>query len=198
MQKKAKVGLTIGVIVAIIVGIILIVALAAGGTFVTKYNKIVTLDEGVKTAWAQVENQLQRRLDLIPNYVETVKGYARHEREVFIEVTEARAKVAGSVSPSQQIEANTELTAALSRLLLVVEQYPDLKANQNFIRLQDELAGTENRIAVERMRYNEAVREYNVYTRRFPNNILAGIFGFGRATLFEAPEEAAKPPKVQF
>jgi LemA protein len=198
MQKGTKVGLTIGIIVAIIVGIVLIVALAAGGAFVTKYNKIVTLDEGVKTAWAQVENQLQRRMDLIPNYVETVKGYAKHEREVFIEVTEARAKVAGSVTPSQQIEANTELSAALSRLLLVVERYPDLKANQNFIRLQDELAGTENRIAVERMRYNEAVREYNVYIRRFPTLILANMFGFTRATLFEAPEEAAEPPKVQF
>ena len=198
MEKGAKIGLVIGVILAIIAAIVLIIALVAGGVFVTKYNKIVTLDEGVKTAWAQVENQFQRRLDLIPNYVETVKGYAKHEREVFIEVTEARAKVGGAVTPSQQIEANNELAAALSRLLLVVERYPDLKANQNFIRLQDELAGTENRIAVERMRYNEAVREYNVYTRRFPNNILAGIFGFGRAPLFEAPEEAKEPPKVQF
>jgi LemA protein len=191
MQKGTKVFL---IILAIVVVFVLIFYSSIKGT----YNKLVTLDEGVKTAWAQVENQLQRRMDLIPNYVETVKGYARHEREVFIEVTEARAKVAGSVSPSQQIEANTELTAALSRLLLVVERYPDLKANQNFIRLQDELAGTENRIAVERMRYNEAVREYNVYIRRFPTLILANMFGFTRAPLFEAPEEAAKPPKVQF
>ena len=198
MKKGAKVGLVIGVILAIIVAIVLIFALAAGGVFVTKYNKMVTLDEGVKTAWAQVENQLQRRMDLIPNYVETVKGYARHEREVFIEVTEARAKVAGSVTPSQQIKSNSELTAALSRLLLVVERYPDLKANQNFIRLQDELAGTENRIAVERMRYNEAVREYNAYIRRFPNVFVATFSGFSRATLFEAPEEAKEPPKVQF
>jgi LemA protein len=182
------------IILAIVVVFVLIFYSSIKGT----YNKLVTLDEGVKTAWAQVENQLQRRLDLIPNYVETVKGYARHEREVFIEVTEARAKVAGSVTPSQQIEANTELTAALSRLLLVVERYPDLKANQNFIRLQDELAGTENRIAVERMRYNETVREYNVYIRRFPTVILANMFGFTRAPLFEAPEEAEKPPKVQF
>jgi LemA protein len=182
------------IILAVVVVFVLIFYSSIKGT----YNKLVTLDEGVKTAWAQVENQLQRRLDLIPNYVETVKGYARHEREVFIEVTEARAKVAGSVTPSQQIEANTELTAALSRLLLVVERYPDLKANQNFIRLQDELAGTENRIAVERMRYNEAVREYNVYIRRFPTVILANMFGFTRAPLFEAPEEAEKPPKVQF
>jgi LemA protein len=191
MGKGTKVFL---IILAIVVVFVLIFYSSIKGT----YNKLVTLDEGVKTAWAQVENQLQRRMDLIPNYVETVKGYARHEREVFIEVTEARAKVGGSVTPSQQIEANTELTAALSRLLLVVERYPDLKANQNFIRLQDELAGTENRIAVERMRYNEAVREYNVYIRRFPTVILANIFGFTRAPLFEAPEEAAKPPKVQF
>ena len=191
MQKGTKVFL---IILAIVVVFVLIFYSSIKGT----YNKLVTFDEGVKTAWAQVENQLQRRLDLIPNYVETVKGYARHEREVFIEVTEARAKVAGSVTPSQQIEANTELTAALSRLLLVVERYPDLKANQNFIRLQDELAGTENRIAVERMRYNEAVREYNVYIRRFPTLILANMFGFTRAPLFEAPEEAKEPPKVQF
>jgi LemA protein len=195
MKRGTKITL---IVAAIVVAILLIVGLGFFSYIVGTYNSLVKKDEGVKTAWAQVENQLQRRMDLIPNYVETVKGYAKHEREVFIEVTEARAKVAGSVTPSQQIEANTELTAALSRLLLVVERYPDLKANQNFIRLQDELAGTENRIAVERMRYNEAVRDYNVYIRRFPNNILAGIFGFGRATLFEAPEEAKKPPKVQF
>jgi len=191
MEKGTKVFL---IIVAIVVVVGLIFYSSIKGT----YNKMVTLDEGVKTAWAQVENQLQRRLDLIPNYVETVKGYARHEREVFIEVTNARAKVGGSVTPSQKIEANTELSAALSRLLLVVERYPDLKANQNFIRLQDELAGTENRIAVERMRYNEAVREYNVYIRRFPTLIFARMFGFTKATLFEAPEEAKAPPKVQF
>jgi LemA protein len=195
MKRGTKITL---IIAAIAVAILLVVGLGFFSYFVGTYNSLVKKDEGVKAAWAQVENQLQRRMDLIPNYVETVKGYAKHEREVFIEVTEARAKVAGSVTPSQQIEANTELSAALSRLLLIVERYPDLKANQNFIRLQDELAGTENRIAVERMRYNEAVRDYNVYIRRFPSNILAGIFGFGRATLFEAPEEAKEPPKVQF
>ena len=191
MQKGTKVFL---IILAIVVVFVLVFYSSIKGT----YNKLVTFDEGVKTAWAQVENQLQRRMDLIPNYVETVKGYAKQEREVFIEVTEARAKVAGSTNPSQQIEANTELSAALSRLLVVVERYPDLKSNQNFIRLQDELAGTENRIAVERMRYNEAVKEYNVYIRRFPTVILANMFGFTRAPLFEAPEEAKEPPKVQF
>ena len=191
MEKGTKVFL---IILAIVVVVVLIFYSSIKGT----YNKMVTLDEGVKTAWAQVENQLQRRMDLIPNYVETVKGYARHEREVFVEVTNARAKVAGSVTPSQQITANTELTAALSRLLLIVERYPDLKANQNFIRLQDELAGTENRIAVERRRYNEAVRGYNVYIRRFPTLIFASMFGFTRAPLFEAPAEAQEPPKVTF
>lgn len=191
MGKGTKVLL---ISAAVVVVLVLIFYSSIKGT----YNKMVTLDEGVKTAWAQVENQLQRRLELIPNYVETVKGYARHEREVFIEVTNARAKVGGAVTPSQKIEANTELSAALSRLLLVVERYPNLKANQNFIRLQDELAGTENRIAVERMRYNEAVREYNVYIRRFPTLILANMFGFTRAPLFEASEEAKQPPKVQF
>ena len=191
MQKGTKVFL---IILAIVVVVGLIFYSSIKGT----YNRLVTLDEGIKTAWAQVENQFQRRMDLIPNYVETVKGYAQHERETLEAVTEARAKVAGSTTPSQQIEANNELAAALGRLLLVVERYPDLKANQNFIRLQDELAGTENRIAVERMRYNEAVRTYNVYIRRFPTLILANLFGFTRTPLFEAPEEAAKPPKVQF
>jgi len=191
MEKSTKIFL---IILAIVVVVGLIFYSSIKGT----YNQMVTLDEGVKTAWAQVENQLQRRMDLIPNYVETVKGYARHERETLEAVTNARAKVAGSTTPSQQIGANTELTAALSRLLLVVERYPDLKANQNFIRLQDELAGTENRIAVERMRYNEAVREYNVYIRRFPTLIFANMFGFTKATLFEAPEEAKAPPKVKF
>ena len=191
MGKGMKISL---IVLAIVVGFVLIFVLG----FYRMYNQIVTMDEGVKAAWAQVENQLQRRMDLIPNYVETVKGYARHEREVFIEVTNARSKVAGAVNPAQKIEGNNQLTAALGRLLLVVERYPDLKANQNFIRLQDELAGTENRIAVERMRYNEAVRGYNVYIRRVPSNIVAAIFGFTRAPLFEAPEEAKQPPKVQF
>ena len=191
MGKGTKIAL---VVLAVIVGFALLFVLG----FYGMYNKMVTMDEGVKTAWAQVENQLQRRMDLIPNYVETVKGYAKHEREVFIEVTNARSKVAGAVNPAQKIEGNNQLTAALSRLLLVVENYPNLKANQNFIRLQDELAGTENRIAVERMRYNEAVRGYNVYIRRVPNNLVAAIFGFGRAPLFEAPAEAKQPPKVKF
>lgn len=182
------------IVIGVIVLVILIFLFSVWGT----YNRLVALDEGVKTAWSQVENQLQRRLDLIPNYVETVKGYAKHEREVLTEVTKARAKVAGAGSIEGKIAANNELSSALARLLVVVERYPDLKANQNFIRLQDELAGTENRIAVERRRYNEAVRVYNTKIRSFPTNIMAGMFGFGRADLFQAPEAAKAPPKVKF
>jgi len=162
------------------------------------YNNLVTRDEEVKEAWAQVETQLQRRLDLIPNLVETVKGYASQEKEVFIKVTEARSKVAGAGTIPEKIDANNELTSALSRLLVVVEQYPELKSNQNFIRLQDELAGTENRIAVARRRYNEAVKTYNVAIRKFPSNLIAKAFNFEKASFFEAPKEAAEPPKVKF
>lgn len=162
------------------------------------YNSFVTLDESVKASWAQVENQLQRRFDLIPNLVETVKGFAKQEKEVFIGVTEARSKVAGAGTIPDKIKANNELTGALSRLLLVVERYPDIKSNQNFLRLQDELAGTENRIAVERRRYNETVKTYNVAIRSFPANLFAGMFGFGKATFFEVPEGAKATPKVSF
>ncbi len=182
------------IVIGVIVLIVLILFLSVRGT----NNRLVTLDESVKTAWSQVENQFQRRLDLIPNYVQTVKGYAKHEREVLIQVTEARARVAGAGTIEGKIGANNQLSSALARLLVVVERYPDLKANQNFIRLQDELAGTENRIAVERRRYNEAVRQYNTTVRSFPTNIFAGIFGFSRAELFQAPEGAAEPPKVTF
>jgi LemA protein len=185
-------------ILLIVLAIIIIGALSIYGFIKGTYNGLVTVDEGVKAAWSQVENQLQRRYDLIPNLVETVKGYAEHEREVFIDVTEARAKVGGAATIGDKIGAENELTSALSRLLLVVENYPQLKANQNFIRLQDELAGTENRIAVERRRYNEAVRVYNVMIRTFPRNMIANMFGFLRAEFFEAPEEAQTVPKVEF
>ena len=162
------------------------------------YNSLVTIDEAVKGAWAQVENQLQRRYDLIPNLVETVKGYAAHEKDVFVNVTEARSRVAGAGNIESKIEANNQLSTALSRLLLVVERYPELKANTSFIRLQDELAGTENRIAVERRRYNETVREYNVKIRSFPTNMIAGMFGFDKATFFEVPAEKQEAPAVKF
>lgn len=191
MGKTGKALAIAGIVVVVIV---LIFFLSIKGT----YNSLVRLDEGIKGAWAQVENQLQRRYDLIPNYVETVKGYARFEKDVLLKVTEARARVGGAGSVKEKINANNELSSALSRLLVVVERYPDLKANQNFLRLQDELAGTENRIAVERRRYNEAVRAYNVKIRSFPTNILAGMFGFTRAEFFEAPAEAKEAPKVKF
>ena len=191
MTSKQKKLLLIAVIVIIV---ILIPYSYLKGT----YNSLVTLDEGVKAAWAQVENQLQRRYDLIPNLVETVKGYAAHEKEVFLKVTEARAKVGGATTINDKIAANNGLSAALSRLLLVVERYPDLKANTNFIRLQDELAGTENRIAVERRRYNETVKVYNIKIRRFPTNLLAGMFGFEKAAFFEVPKERQEAPKVKF
>ncbi len=182
------------IVVIVIVALVLIPLLYLKGT----YNSLVTMDEGVKAAWAQVENQLQRRYDLIPNLVETVKGYASHEEEVFLKVTEARSRVGGAASVSDKIEANNSLSAALSRLLVVVERYPELKANTNFLRLQDELAGTENRIAVERRRYNESVRDFNATIRRFPTNILAGIFGFEKAAFFDVPEERQEAPKVSF
>jgi len=176
------------------VGIGLLIAFWIYGT----YNSLVNLDEETKKAFAQVDVVLQRRYDLIPNLVETVKGYASHEREVLMGVTQARARVGQAQSVPARIEAQNALTSALGRLLVVVENYPDLKANQNFLQLQDELAGTENRISVERRRYNEAATEYNKRTRRVPGNIVAGMFGFERASLLEAPEGAAVPPKVDF
>jgi LemA protein len=179
--------------------IIAVVLLGCAKYCVGKYNQLVTLNESVDTAWAQVENVLQRRNDLIPNLVNTVQGYATHEQKTFIEVTEARAKVGQATTIPQKVEANNALTAALGRLLLVVERYPDLKANQNFLALQDELAGTENRIAVERKRYNDAVKLYNVFVRRFPNNFIAGIFGYARENVyFKADEGAKKAPEVKF
>jgi LemA protein len=183
----------------IVIIIIAAILLIGGGSCVGKYNQLVTLNENVDTAWAQVENVLQRRNDLIPNLVNTVKGYAAHEQKVFIDVTEARAKVGQAQTIPQKVEANNQLTAALGRLLLVVERYPDLKANQNFLALQDELAGTENRIAVERMRYNEAVRGYNTFVRRFPNNFIAMVFGYARENVYFKAEEGAKQaPEVKF
>ena len=162
------------------------------------YNRMVELDEEVEKSWSEIENQLQRRNDLIPNYVETVKGYAKHEKEIFIKVAEARSKLAGARTREEKIKASNQLSTALARLLVIVERYPELKANQNFIRLQDELAGTENRIAVARRRYNEAVKEYNAYIRKFPQVIFARIFGFEKKPYFEAPESAKEVPKVKF
>ncbi|MEI7670618.1 MAG: LemA family protein [Syntrophales bacterium] len=185
-------------ILLIAVIVIVILAVSFFSFFKGNYNQFVALDEGVKAAWAQVENQLQRRYDLIPNLVETVKGYAKQEKDVLVEVTNARARVGGAATVPDKINANNELTGALSRLLVVVEKYPELKSNVNFLRLQDELAGTENRISVERKRYNDAVQVYNVAIRSFPANLLAGMFGFAKAAFFEAPAVAKATPQVKF
>ena len=191
MTQTQKSWLIIAIVIVLIIGIPF---MYLKGT----YNSLVTMDESVKAAWAQVENQLQRRYDLIPNLVETVKGYAAHEKEVFVKVTEARSKVAGAANIGDKIQANNQLSSALARLLVVVERYPQLKANTNFIRLQDELAGTENRIAVERRRYNEFVKAYNIKIRRFPTNMVAGMFDFEKAAFFEVPKERQEAPKVKF
>ena len=178
----------------IALGIIVIIVIFVIGI----YNSLVRLRNEVKNSWAQIDVQLKRRYDLIPNSVETVIGYAAHEIEVFVTVTEARSKVAGAGTINEKIQANNALSSALSRLLLVVERYPELKANTNFIRLQDELAGTENRIAVERRRFNETVKTYNIKIRTFPTNIIAGMFGFEKAAFFEVPKERQEAPKVKF
>lgn len=179
----------------IIVGIVVLL----GIVLASSYNRLVNLNESIDGSWAQVENVLQRRYDLIPNLVNTVKGYVKHERELLTEVTSLRSQWAGAKTTQEKVEAARELEGAIARLLLVVERYPDLKANQNFLKLQDELAGTENRIAVERMRYNDVVRRYNISVRRFPTNIAAGLFGFAkRDVYFEAVKEAKEVPKVEF
>ncbi len=191
MDSKKKTLIIVLVVIAIL-------AISTYSFFAGNYNKFVKLDQDVKSSWAQVENQLKRRFDLIPNLVETVKGYAKQEKDVMVEVTNARAKVGGAATVPDKIAANNELSGALSRMLLVVEKYPDLKSNQNFMHLQDELAGTENRIAVERMRYNEAVKIYNQAIKSFPANLLAGMYGFAEGDFFEAPKEAKEAPKVKF
>ncbi|MFO8055935.1 MAG: LemA family protein [bacterium] len=183
------------VIAVVIVLVILLIPVLIAGC---GYNTLVRQQESVDTAWSEVENQLQRRNDLIPNLVQTVKGYASHEREIFTQIAEARSKLAGAESVKDKSEANGELRSALSRLLVIVERYPNLKANQNFQRLQDELAGTENRIAVARRRYNEAAKQYNISIRSFPTFITAALFGFDKREYFEAPEEAKEVPQVDF
>jgi LemA protein len=179
---------------AVIGGLVLIVVLIA----TSRYNSLVNQSSRVDGAWAQVETVLQRRADLIPNLVETVKGYAAHEKEVIASVADARAKLAGARGPEQAAAADAQLSSALSRLLVVVENYPQLKANESFTRLHDELAGTENRIATERRRYNEEVREFNATIKRFPSNLFAGMFGFSAREYFQAAEGAEKAPQVKF
>ncbi len=162
------------------------------------YNKMVSMKEGVDATWAQVENQLQRRNDLIPNLVEVTKGYAGHEKEIFTRIAEARGRLLSAGTRDDKIEAANAVSGALGRLLAIAEQYPQLKADQQFARLSDELAGTENRIAVERMRYNEAVRDYNAYIKGIPQVVYANAFGFQPEKYFEPPAEAKQAPKVDF
>ncbi len=180
-------------------GIVVLIVIVAVMSFAGIYNSIVSKHETITAKWAQVENQLQRRNDLIPNLVNTVKGYAVHEKTVFEDVTNARSQWAKATTVEGKVQAASKIDSALSRLLLVVENYPDLKANQTFLALMDELAGTENRIAVERMRYNESVKDYNVTVRMFPGNIVAGMFSYKTAMeYFKAEEKAKAVPEVKF
>jgi LemA protein len=185
-----------GVIILIIV---VLLVFWFGSTFISRRNEMVRKREAINSAWAQVDVVLQRRADLIPNLVETVKGYAAQEVKVFGDIAAARAALIGAKTPADKIAANGQLDGALARLLVVVENYPQLRSNENFMRLQDELAGTENRIAVERKRYNDALQDYNTYIGLFPNNIVASLSGFTRNdAYFKAEEGSRQAPKVNF
>src|SRR6202162_6191856 len=182
-----------------IIAVLVILALIIGGSYVSHRNQMVTLNETIKSNWAQGDGVLQRRADLIPNLVETVKGFAAHEETVFGDIAKARSALMNAQSPQDKIAANGQLDGALSRLLVVVENYPQLKSNENFLRLQDELAGTENRIAVERRKYNETVQRYNTDIELFPNNIAASMFGFQRNDAYFKTEPGSRnAPKVAF
>jgi LemA protein len=183
----------------IIILVLVVVGVAAGGKFVSVRNDLVTQREAVNAQWSQVDVALQRRADLIPNLVATVKGFAAHETEVFKNIADARAALGGARTPQEKIAANDQLQSALSRLLVVVENYPQLKSNENFLRHQDELAGTENRILVERRKYNETLEHYNAQIQRFPENIVASMSGFTRNDAYFKTEPGSRtPPKVQF
>jgi len=203
MNKKLMIGC--GVALGIVV--IIIISMISYG--VSSYNSMVSMEENVKTKWSQVENVYQRRFDLIPNLVNTVKGYAQHERETFQAVTEARAKAGGTFNISEEVlndpamfqkfqQAQSSLGGALQRLMVVMERYPELKANQNFLALQDQLEGTENRIAVERKRFNEAAQGYNSYIKQFPRLMLANTFGFEEKQYFQSTAGAEQAPTVEF
>lgn len=202
MKKGTKIALIVIVVLVLIIGGCVA---SIGGS----YNEMVKLDEGVKSQWAQVENQYQRRYDLIPNLVATVKGYASHESEVFTNIADARSKAGGVMQVSNDIledeeafarfqQAQNELGSALQRLLVITENYPELKADQNFLALQDELEGTENRISTERKRYNDVVQNYNQIIRQFPRVFLANLFGFREKAYFKAAQEAQTAPVVAF
>jgi len=182
--------------IALAVVALVIMMLAGGGC--STYNRMVTTNESVKQLWAQVDNQLQRRNDLIGNLVETVKGTASQEQAVFGAIADARAKMAGATTPEQGIEAGRAMDSALGRLLVVVENYPQLRSNEAFVQLMDELAGTENRLATERMRYNQGVQAFNVLIKRFPANLYASLFHFNEAPYYQIPEGARQVPKVDF
>src|SRR3989449_9469176 len=185
-----------------LLAVVLVLALVAalfGGMYISRRNQMILKNNTVQAAWSQVDIVLQRRADLIPNLVETVKGIAAQEQTVFGDIAKARSQLLSARTPADRISANNQLDGALGRLLVIVENYPQLKSNENFLRLQDELAGTENRIAVERRRYNEVLRDYNAYIGLFPNNVFAGWAGFRRDDhYFEAPASARQAPKVEF
>jgi LemA protein len=186
-------------VVGVVLVLVVLVAVLVGGSYISSKNEMVRKNEAIKQEWSQVDVVLQRRADLIPNLVATVKGYAQQEQAVYGEIAAARAALLGATTPADKIAANGRLDGALGRLLAVVENYPNLKSNQNFMALQDELAGTENRIAVERRRYNEAIQDYNTYIGLFPNSIFAGWAGFRRNNdYFAASEGARQAPKVDF
>jgi len=186
-------------IVAIILAVVLLAGVVVVGKLVSIRNELVVERESITGAWSQVDVALQRRADLIPNLVETVKGFAKQEKGVFENIANARAALLGARTPQEKIDANARLDGALGRLLVIVENYPNLKSNENFLRLQDELAGTENRIAVERRKYNETVQRYNTTIELFPNNIAAGLFGFPRNDAYFKTEPGARSaPKVAF
>src|SRR5580692_2879972 len=186
-------------IALIVLAALPVIALILGSSFVSRRNEMVVKREAVNAAWAQVDVALQRRADLIPNLVETVKGFAAQEQTVFGDIAKARSALLGAHSPADKIAANGQLDSALGRLLVVVENYPQLKSNENFLLLQDELAGTENRIAVERRRYNEVVQDYNTYISLFPNSLVASLGGFTRNdAYFKTDEGARQAPKVNF
>jgi len=188
-KGQSKIGLVV----------LLAVILLGGGYIASTFNRLTALHEAVPAAWAQVENVLQRRNDLIPNLVSTVKGYAKHEETIFTEIANARAAIGGARTLGEKVDANNQMTTALSRLLVIAENYPNLKADQSFLRLQDELAGTENRISVERLRFNQVVQEYNTRVKLFPSNIIARALGFAPSeTYFKAVETAKTVPQVNF
>lgn len=193
-MKKLSAGKIALIILAVVIAVVLIIA----GVFITNYNSLVTMKANVEALQSDIDVVLQKRVDLIPNLVNTVKGYAAHETEVIKSVSDARAKLAGAATMNEKNEANNELTSALSRLLVVKESYPELKANEQFAKLMDELAGLENRISVARKKYNDGAKEYNIAIKKFPKSIFAGIFGYETAEYFESSEGADTPPSVDF